>query len=159
MRVVWFTGVAALSIFVGMAWYLAPLRPGPLALQLTFSPAAFAAVIHSWSPGDLERYRAHLPCDFVLLVCYGVFGWSLVSRTRLFQGVPKWLREIVRWMLPLAALFDAVEDLLHGWLTAMPRFGVVLPYVVSGSCSVLKWILLIGFAVAAALALARAEDR
>jgi len=63
----------------------------------------------------------------------------------------------VRWALPAAAAFDGAENLLHGWLTAAPRFGVTLPYAASALCSSLKWALLCGFALAVAAALAQAR--
>ena len=52
----------------------------------------------------------------------------------------------------------AVENGLHGWFTAAPRFGVPQLYAVSAGCSLLKWALMISFAVAMALALWRTES-
>lgn len=156
MRPVWLSGIAALALFAGIAWYLAPLEPNVLALQLSFSPRAFATVVHAWSPEQLARFRWHLLPDFALLGCYGAFGYLLVSRSGLFTHFRPALRRAALWSLPLAAAFDAAENVLHWWLTATPRFGVVLPYLASGACAALKWLLLLGFALAAVLALARA---
>lgn len=156
MRLVWFTGAAALLLFAGLAWYLAPLEPGVLALQLAFTPRAFAQVVHSWPPEHLLRYRAHLPFDLLLLASYGSFGYLLASRSGLFVDYRRSIRTAVSWALPLAAIFDAAEDALHWWLTEIPRFGVFLPYFVSATCSTLKWALLFGFAIAVIHALTRA---
>jgi hypothetical protein len=38
---------------------------------------------------------------------------------------PRWA---ATWVLPAAALCDAVENGLHWWLTEAPRFGVPLAY-------------------------------
>lgn len=157
MKLVWFFGVAAVLAFAGLAWLLAPLDPGVLALQFAFTPQAFAGVIHAWSPAQLALYRAHLPFDFVLLGCYGAFGCLLAARSMLFAAWRPAARTAVRWALPAAAAFDGAENLLHGWLTAAPRFGVTLPYAASALCSSLKWALLCGFALAVAAALAQAR--
>ncbi|MGZ3247774.1 MAG: hypothetical protein ACXU61_11940 [Croceibacterium sp.] len=157
MRLVWLTGIASLLLFSGLAWYLAPLEPGVLALQFAFTPRAFAQVVHAWPPEHLLRYRSHLPFDCLLLTCYGSFGYLLASRSRLFAGCTRSTRTAAALALPLAAVFDATENALHWWLTEVPRFGVVLPYVASAVCSTLKWALLVGFAIAVVHALVRDE--
>jgi hypothetical protein len=156
VRLVWFTGVATLLLFAGLAWYLAPLQPGVLALQLAFTPRAFAQVVHAWPPEHLLRYRSHLPVDCLLLASYGTFGYLLASRSALFAQYSRSFRIAAAWVLPLAAIFDATENALHWWLTAVPRFGVVWPYVVSATSSTLKWALLFAFAIAVIRALTRA---
>lgn len=157
MRLVWLCGIAAFLLLVGVAWYLAPLDPNFLALQFAFTPRAFAAVVHRWSPDELARYRAHLPADFVLLGCYGSFGYLLVSRSALFAQYRPGARLAARWTLPLAAAFDATENVLHWWLTEVPRFGIASPYFLAATSASLKWLLLVGFAVAVLRALERAE--
>ena len=158
MRLVWITGLLALAVFAGLAWHLAPLEPGVVALQLAFTPRGFGEIVHRWSADDLLRYRQHLPLDFVLLALYGSFGPLLVRRSRLFAGAASPLARFAAWALPAAAACDAVENGLHGWFTAAPRFGVPQLYALSAGCSLLKWALLMGFAVAVALALWRAES-
>jgi len=74
MRTVWTSGLLALALLAGLAWYLSPLEPGVVALQFAFTPRAFGEIIHFWSPEDLLRYRRHLPVDFLLLAAYGSFG-------------------------------------------------------------------------------------
>lgn len=153
MTLVWFFGVAAALVFAGLTWMLAPLDPGVLALQFAYTPQAFANVIHTWSPEQLALYRAHLPFDFVLLGCYGAFGYLLTARSGVFAAWHRAARAAARWALPAAAAFDAAENVLHAWLTAAPRFGVTLPYAASALCSALKWTLLCGLALAVAGAL------
>jgi hypothetical protein len=158
MPALWFTGVASLILFAGIVWYLAPLEPNVLALQFAFTPRSFGEVVHFWSAGQLQRFRDHLPADFMLLASYGLFGYLLGTRTRFFQGLPTALQRWAVGALPLAALLDAVEDGLHWWLTEIPRFGMPLPYLAAASCASLKWLLLVAYALTALVAYARSDD-
>lgn len=144
-RAVWLSGSAAAALFAGLAWYLAPLEPGVVALQLTFTPRSFAHVVHAWPAEHLARFRNHLPVDCLLLLAYGAFGYLLATRTRLFAGLAEPLRAAAALALPLAAAFDAVENALHAWLTAAPRFDVAWLYAVAGTAAAAKWVLLLGF--------------
>lgn len=155
---VWLSGVSALVLCAGIAFYLAPLQPNVLALQLAFSPRAFAEIIHAWSSDDLLRYRAHLPYDCLLLICYGSFGWLLVSRTTLFAAKPAALRMAALWLLPLAAVFDAAENAFHWWLTDVPRFGIAWAYAAAAACAAGKWLLLLAFVLALLYAFDSGED-
>jgi len=158
MRLITGLGVATLGLFAGLAWYLAPLEPSILALQLAFTPRAFASVIHIWPAEHLARYRAHLPVDGVLLLAYGTWGYLFASRSALWAnlgGAPKWLG---LWTLPLAAAFDAVEDGLHWWLTEAPRFDLPLPYLIAGFSASLKWIMALAFLAAILYAVSRAPE-
>ena len=152
------SGAAALMLAAGIAWYLAPLRPNILALQLAFSPRAFAEVIHAWSADDLLRYRAHLPYDCLLLACYGAFGYLLASRSALFAARPAALRNAAMWLLPLAAACDAAENAFHWWLTEVPRFDIAWAYGVAASCAAGKWLLLLGYWLLVLYALDRRRD-
>lgn len=156
---VWASGLAALALFAGLALYLSPLQPSVVALQFTYTPRAFAMVVHAWPPEDLVRYRAHLPVDGMLLVAYGAFGYLLATRTGVFAAAGGRARALAAWTMPLAAAFDAAEDVLHAWLTAAPRFGVPGAYAISGACATAKWALLAGFAALLAAALARGAAR
>jgi hypothetical protein len=156
VRAVWISGLAAALLLAGLAWTVAPLRPGALALQLAFTPAAFGAIVHSWSPADLARYRLHLWVDYALLAAYGAFGWLLATRTRLFARRAAAAGRAAGWALPLAAASDAAENTLHLWLTEAPRFGVPAVYAIAASCATAKWLLIVAFALAVAVALAKA---
>lgn len=158
MKLVWLTGLGALALLLGLAFYLLDLKPGVVQLQLAFTPRAFGEIVHGWSPEQLARYRVQLGIDGLLLLCYGVFGWLLVGRTRLFAGTSPWVACLARWALPVAALFDAAENVLHFWLTAAPRFGVPTVYAVSASASSIKWLLLFCFGALVVHAWAKAED-
>jgi MYXO-CTERM domain-containing protein len=134
-------GIAALLLLAGLAWFLAPLEPGVVSLQLAYTPRVFGEIVHTWSPEDLARYRAHFPFDFVLLLSYGCFGWRWVRQSGLFATPGA-----AAWALPLAAACDAAENLFHLWLTEAPRFGVAWAYAVSAGFAGAKWLLVLGFA-------------
>ncbi len=155
---VWLCGLLVLSLAAGLGWYLWPLKPGALALQLAWTPRAFGEIVHFWSEAELARYRSHLPVDGILLLAYGCFGWLLATRTTLFHGLGRTSRRLATWMLPLAAAFDALENLLHWWLTEVPRFGLPLVYATSAASAWLKWLLIIGFLLICAWAAARDAD-
>lgn len=156
MRAVWLSGLIAAVLFAGLAWYLAPLKPGAVALQFAFTPQAFGGVVHFWSAEDMARYRNHLPLDCLLLAAYGTFGYLLAARTKVFAGMGGVLRLAAAWALPLAAGADAVENALHWWLTAAPRFGVPAAYAIAASSSAAKWLFIAGFGLILAFAGARA---
>jgi hypothetical protein len=158
MRIVWISGLTALLLFASLAWYLQPLNPGVLVLQFAFTPRMFGEVIHFWSPADLIRYRNHLLIDFVLLAAYGVFGYVLTTRAILFSACTSLFRAVIKWLLPAAACFDALENTLHWWLTETPRFGVTFVYTLAAGTSVLKWLFILAFGVLCAYAAIRAED-
>jgi hypothetical protein len=155
MRLVWFLGGASLILFAVLAGYLAPLEPGILHLQFAFTPRAFGTVIHLWSADDLARYRAHFPGDFLLLACYAAFGHRFARHSGLFARRAPAARAAAAWLLPAAALCDAVENAFHLWLTAAPRFDAAPAYALSALAAAAKWALLIAFAAAVLHALAK----
>ena len=159
MRAVWISGILAAASWLVMAWHLAELKPSVIALQLAWDPRIFGEIIHLWPPEGLALYRRWLPFDGAVLLAYGAFGWLLAVRTRIFSPLPRIARTAAPFMLPLAAVLDAVENGLHWWLTEMPRFGVPSIYLISTTCSVLKWLLLILFCALVLWALAVEDGR
>jgi hypothetical protein len=155
MRRLYFSALLMVGLAAALALYLAPLQPGVLALQLAWQPRAFGAIIHVWPAEHLARYRAHLPFDFLLIAAYAVFGHACVSCTRWFASCAAWVQRSAKFALPLAGVFDGLENLLHYWLTAAPRFGVPELYALAAACAALKWLLLFGFALALLWVLAR----
>ncbi len=137
--------MAALLLFVAIALYLAPLKPGIVALQLTFSPSAFQQVLAAWQADGVQRFRAHFPADFVLLLLYGSYGLLFATRTPLFGQRSAAARKRTAGLLPLAAGFDATENILHLCLTAPDSAPASILYVVAGACSVLKFVLIATF--------------
>ncbi|HWS75634.1 MAG TPA: hypothetical protein VN324_10885, partial [Quisquiliibacterium sp.] len=98
------------------------------------------------------------PVDYVLLTAYGVFGYLAGTRTGVFAALGATHRRAATWLLPAAALFDAVENALHWWLTEAPRFGVPLAYALSAGFSWLKWMSIVAFLLICARAVARAGN-
>lgn len=147
---------ACVLLFGGLGIYLAPLQPSVVALQFTFTPDAFAQVLQAWGPEGVQHFRTHLPVDGFLLLSYGVAGYWAVARTRFFEPLAK--RLPLRWvalLLPLAALCDAGENLLHWGLTgddALAAPAVAAWYMAAGLCAAFKWVGVGVFALAALIA-------
>lgn len=157
MRALWLSAAAAVVLEAVVLWLLAPLQPGALVLQLAWTPRGFGEIIHLWSAEDLARYRAHLIVDCALLLAYGSFGWLLATRTRLLAPLPPRVQALAPFLPLFAAGFDVLENSLHWWLTAAPRFGMPWLYLASASAAALKWLLLMLFV--ALLLWALAVDR
>ncbi|MDE2416710.1 MAG: hypothetical protein KGN32_02800 [Burkholderiales bacterium] len=139
-------GLVSLALLIGLGVYLAPLQPNLVALQLTFTPAAFAAVLAAWQPQGVALFRSHLPVDGLLLLSYAMFGYLLVGNSTVFarfSGAARWKLALV---LPLAACADAAENLLHWWLTAPDASAAAWIYTLAGVCASLKWLCLLAFA-------------
>jgi hypothetical protein len=157
VRIVWLTGIATLVLSAGIAWLIAPLYPGAIMLELAYTPKSFGTIVHAWPAEYLLLYREILQLNFLLLISFGAFGYFFVSRSPLFSGhSPAW-RTLLAWTLPVAAALGAIENGLHIWLTAAPRFGIPVAYAVSAVCAALKWSIVTAFALAVFHALLREE--
>lgn len=158
IRLAWALGLLSAALFGALALYLAPLQPGVLALQLAATPRAFGAIVHAWGADGVARFRAHLPWDCLLLAAYGAFGWVLARRTALFARCGRRTRALAAALLPAAALADAAENGLHGWLTAAPRFDAGAAYAAAAGAAAFKWAAIAAFLLLVAWALARGAD-
>jgi hypothetical protein len=142
----------------GMAWYLLPLQPNMVALQtFVFTPEQFNAILNAWGPEGVQRFRNHLPVDGFFLMFYWALGYLLAVQTGLFSQWSGSAHKAVALMLPIAAAFDAVENLLQWHLTALQAPVEPLWYLVSGTASMLKWLLIVLFVSGCARARARSE--
>jgi len=148
MRPVLAWGSVSLALLVGLGAYLAPLKPSLVALQFTFTPEAFGAVLAAWQPAGVALYRSHLPVDGVLLLSYGWFGYLLASTSPLFAQYAAGHRGSLAWLLPLAAVADSGENLLHWLLTSDGTVHAPWIYALAGACASLKWCGLLVFAAA-----------
>lgn len=139
------TALALLAIALALAaannWALHELRPSLLAPQFAWSRLAFDAIVAQWRADQLAAYRRWLRLDFATLACYAGFGW-------LWADGSGWLAAA----LPIAALADVTENLLHLRFTrpGAPPAAEAL-YLVSGVASTLKFGLIAAFAVGAIL--------
>ncbi|MDZ7919218.1 hypothetical protein [Rhodoferax sp.] len=151
--------VACVLLFIGLGVYLAPLQPSVVALQLTFTPEAFTQVLHAWGPEGVQRFRNHLAFDGLMLLSYGAAGYLAVARTRFFEPLAQQMP--LRWvalLLPLAAVWDAGENVLHWGLTGgdvltLPCAFVL--YYIAGLCATLKWAAILSFGIASLMAYAQ----
>jgi len=146
-------------LFIAMAGVVSPLRPSVPALQFTFSEAAFNSVIAAWPPDGIERFRTHLVIDFAFLVSYGVLGWLLSVRTRLFAQWSPAAKMRMAVCLPFAAGADAIENLLHFFLVSGAGTTPSLIYLLAGIVATLKWLLIAIFMINAAWSLLLGRSR
>ncbi len=145
--------VVCVVLLTGMGLYLLPLQPNMVALQiLVFTPADFHSILNAWGPQGVQRFRNHLPVDGFFLLCYGALGYLLVVQTGLFSQWRRAARTAVSLMLPVAAAFDAVENLLQWYLSALQTPTDPLWYALSGTASMLKWLLIVLFLASCTLA-------
>jgi len=153
----WLSGALSLLLFIIMAVHSAPLSPSIPALQFTFEPAAFQAILAQWGPAGVARFRAHFAIDFPFLLSYGLAGYLWVRHTGLFASLSASARRLLTWTLPGAALLDAGENLLHLHLLAAPAGQPVL-YLLAGLVASLKWSAIAVFAVGIAAARIRQKQ-
>lgn len=159
MRAVWLTGGAALALFAGMGAWLSELKPSVVALQFAFLPRPFGEIVHQWGPEGLARFRAHFFADYPFLLLYGLFGVLLARRSTVFDALSRPGRQFATGVLPAAAVCDALENTLHLWLTAAPRFGIAWPYELAATAATLKWAGLIAWGLTLAWAQAKSFHR
>lgn len=156
MLLIWFLGLSALALFAGIAWHLSPLDPGIVALQFSFSRQSFQLILDAWRPEGRTLYRSHFTADFALLVCYGALGYLVAEKTQLFRRHSA-VRRLGAWLLPAAALSDALENVLHLRLIADGPETDPL-YAAAALFASLKWTVFSAFLVLVAGALVRRES-
>ncbi len=143
----WVLGAVTALLFVVMAMQAAPLEPSVPELQLTFSEAAFRSILAQWQPSGVRRFAGHIAIDFAFLSSYGVFGYVLYRHGFNESRVSGQARAILAWTLPLAAVMDAAENVLH-LLFLYTGTVPALSYFVAGTVATAKWALIVGFALA-----------
>jgi len=135
-----------------MVIYTCPLRPSIPYLQFTYSESAFKAVLEQWGDAGKLRFRAHFAIDFPFLVSYGVFGYLLAKSSPLFARLSTSTRQWLSWCMPAAALLDALENLLHLYLSSgAPSIPSPL-YLTAGIVATSKWLLIVIFLISAGAA-------
>jgi hypothetical protein len=153
-----YLGLAALAVFIGIAVYLAPLEPGILRLQFSFTASSFQGVLEQWQAQGIALYRAHFSADFVLLVLYGAFGFAWGRQCVAARAMHRRLAWLVVWSLPVAALADAGENVLHLLLTDGRPDAAPQLYAAAGLAALLKWLAILAFG-AATLGASRRQRR
>lgn len=147
MRLLWGLGLGAACLLVGMAYYLRDLKPALVAAQLTFSRDAFEAVLSTWPAEGLRRFSQHFAADYVFLAAYGAFGWLLGRRLAVWNAPGA---QVLPWLLPVAAVLDLAENVLHQFFVGMRPLGThEVLYFVAGVSALFKFVLILAFALLA----------
>jgi len=137
-------------LFTAMAIYTHPLTPCIPAIQLTFSESAFQAILDDWqSAGTYDRFKTHFALDFPFLVSYGVLGFLVSTRTRLFQNFSRPVKSLLSYTLPVAAVADAIENLMHLYFLSGAAPFISAQYLVAGVVASTKWLLILVFVCSA----------
>lgn len=146
----WLVGLAGVAVAVSqvhLARLVGAYRPNILFLQLSFSPERYWGILRAWGLEGLQAYRGHFAADWLHLCLYALFGYLLAHRGGLFVETENRASGRLAALLPLAALFDVAENLLQLRLLAGP-FGAPSALIpLSAACSLLKWGLVVVFAV------------
>ena len=139
-----------------MAIYTHRLTPCIPAIQLTFSETAFKAILADWqSAGTYDRFKTHFALDFPFLVSYGVLGFLVSTRTRLFQNFSRPVKSLLSYALPVAAVADAIENLMHLHFLSGAETFIPAQYLVAGVVASTKWLLILAFVCSALYACCR----
>lgn len=142
-----------------LASMLLPLEPSVVLLQLAFTADRFWSILDAWGAAGVAVFRAHFAWDAAHPFLYGAMGWLMATRTPLFDAMSSSWRPTLRWMLPVAAGCDLVENAIHWHLLGQPPGSGAALVAVSSTFSLIKWGLAAGFAVALAAGLLRAVRR
>ncbi|AOW12749.1 hypothetical protein LPB72_17240 [Hydrogenophaga crassostreae] len=140
------------SLFVAMRCRLGLLKPGIVLLQFTFTEGAFRRVLERWGQDGVRRFSSHFPLDYGFLTAYAVFGASLGTWVS-GNAVPGMASAaLLPWLLPGAAVFDAVENQFHQrHVDAVPGSLPRACFLAAGLAASAKWLLILAFWPCAAL--------
>lgn len=156
MDKLWLLGFVVAALSAGMSWYLRVLKPSIFALQFCFTRQRFLEILVAWQTGGMARFKKHFVADYPYLVCYALFGYGLATQTQWLGQAPLGaaLRSVLPWLLPVAAVFDLLENslqrhLVHGQNALHAPQAL---FVLAGSAATLKWILVGCFLILALVA-------
>ena len=145
------SGTASIALFIALQRHLGKLKPSLFWAQVTFTERQFRAVVEQWGPEGFARFRTHFALDYLFLASYGTFGFTLGLWLQSQSTAAPVYEAIAMWALPVAAVFDAIENMLH------QRFAIAAPYSLpkiaffaAGASSTTKWVLSLAFPLLAA---------
>ena len=124
-----------------MARIIGPLDPSFFAMQYAFTPARFNEILAAWGPEGIARYRSHFAYDLVHPLIFGALGWVAVKTSPVFGGLSETSERLLRWLLPIAAGFDYVENTCQLKLLSWPRGTAEWLVPMSATCASIKWCL------------------
>lgn len=141
----WGLGVVATALFIALGCRLRGLSPPIFRAQLTFSESDFWEVVGAWQRSkQLSKVQEHFSLDYLFLLSYGCFGHALASE--LLRGSNPFgapLTLVWPWLLPVAAAFDGLENVLHQYFL---RSGRGKPcrvlYLIAGTSASAKWLVI-----------------
>jgi hypothetical protein len=150
----WLFGASSALLGIGLGVYTRHLRPSIFRAQLTFSEAAFRRTVAQWQPEWQAVFATHFKADYLFLVSYAGFGYfggqHLLADA---SPLPMPLAILLLWALPLAAAFDAVENLFHQrFISSEPGSVPSTWFAISGVAAAVKWLLIVVFVVLAVVA-------
>ncbi len=130
-----------------LALILDPLSPSFFAMQFAFTPERYAEILQAWGPTGIERYQSHFAFDLLHPLLFGALGWIAVRTSPIFEGLTASRERIVRWLLPLAAGFDYIENSCQLKLLSVPLGKLDWLIPVSATCATIKWALAAVFVI------------
>lgn len=140
-----------LILFLVSQWnlgrFIGALQPNFLVMQFAFTPARFAAILQAWGPEGVALYRAHFAYDLIHPLIFGALGWVAVKTSPVFEGLSPRQESLCRWMLPVAAGFDYIENTCQLRLLALSAGTADWLVPLSATCASIKWALALGFTV------------
>lgn len=145
--VLWALAILAAALLAAMTYLVGGLKPSLIAAQLSFSREAFDAIVGEWArtEGSLDRFNRHFAIDYVFIVVFSLLGF-LLGRRLVSQRPAGTVPSMLPWLMPLAGIFDCIEDLLHQSFIAAGQQGAArLLYPVAGSAALAKHVLMIAF--------------
>jgi hypothetical protein len=155
MRRLKILGIVTGLLFVSMVTQSASLEPSIPTIQFSFSEASFKSIIAQWQSAGVARFKTHFAFDFPFLLSYGAFGYALAAHTTLPQALPPIVRLPFTSALPVAAVMDASENLLHLYFVHAATVMFTELYFVAGVVATCKWLLITTFLIAVLYAYAR----
>lgn len=146
-------GVALVVSQAHLGWLVRELRPNIIELQLTFSASAYWGALAAWGAPGQAAYASHFFYDFIHLPIYAGFGHVMARHSGLL-GPEASARSFPALLLPVAAVFDLIENLFQLRLLAGPHSGGEIEVAVSALCSACKWGLVLLFTLWMGVAIA-----
>jgi hypothetical protein len=142
----WLSGIAALVIIGFTMAKVATLRPMVMALQFSYTADAFRQVLAQWQEPGIAIYRSHFTFDYAFMSCYGLFGYLLARQTTAFDGLRSRWAARAAWAMPIAAVCDGAEDLMHFLLLSSPDRITAATVGISATFTTVKWLHVLVFA-------------
>jgi len=128
-----------------LARIIGPLDPSFFAMQFAFTPSRFAKILAAWGPDGVARYRSHFAYDLIHPLIFGPLGWVAVKTSPFVDGLSIPTERVLRWLLPIAAGFDYIENSCQLRLLSLPLGTADFLIPVSACCASIKWSLALVF--------------